>query len=295
MPAGPMPPIKVRNHFRIQARSLELELGARTLLMGILNVTPDSFYDGGRFMSTDAAIERAWEIVEQGADILDIGGESSRPGSAGVTLEEELCRVTPVLEALAGKYPLPISIDTTKTEVARAALECGATIVNDISSLSWNQGLGREAARFGAAMILMHMRGRPANMQQIPPSDDILLELERWAEEAVARARECGVSSEKIVLDPGLGFGKTSAQNFKILRNLDRLAAAGYPLLVGTSRKSFTGSVSKDASADRIWGTAASVAASIIFGAHILRVHDVAEMREVANMTDAIINERHGE
>ncbi len=281
-----------RRHYTLQIPNHNIELGSRTLVMGILNVTPDSFSDGGRYIEPAAAIDRAWELAEEGADILDVGGESTRPGSTGISAQEELRRVMPVLKALAEKYPLPISIDTSKGEVARAALENGAALVNDVSSLGRDTRLGEEAARFSAGLILMNMRGEPASMQRIPPSSDILAELEHWAQEAVARARKCGVSSERIILDPGIGFGKTTSQNLEILRNLNRLSAAGYPLLVGTSRKSFIGTSLNNPAGERIWGTAATVAASIIFGAHIVRVHDVVAMREIADMTDAIIRER---
>ena len=187
------------------------------------------------------------------------------------------------------RYPIPISVDTSKSEVAKASLERGAAIINDIASLQRDPGIGFEAAKCGAALILMHMRGEPRNMQSIPPSDDILRDIEIWAQEAVARAQSCGVSSDKIVLDPGIGFGKTAAQNFEILRNLDRLAVAGFPILVGTSRKSFIGSIIKKPASDLVLGTCATVAASILYGAHIVRVHDVAAMREVADVTDAIV------
>jgi dihydropteroate synthase len=287
-----MPSLCARKQFTFYARDRVLDLGSRTLLMGILNVTPDSFSDGGRFGEVSAAVRRAWQIADEGADILDVGGESTRPGSTGIPLEEELHRVVPVLEELAGKYPLPISIDTSKPEVARAALELGAALVNDVTSLAGDPRVGMEAARFQAGVILMHMRGTPADMQRIPPSPDVLAELERWAHEAVARAQKCGVSSERILLDPGIGFGKTTSQNLEILRNLDRLTTMGFPLLVGTSRKSFIGAILKSPAGERIWGTGATVAASIIFGAHIVRVHDVAAMREIADVTDAIISER---
>jgi dihydropteroate synthase len=257
--------------------------------MGILNVTPDSFSDGGHFLEASTAVNRAWQIAEEGADFLDIGGESSRPGSSGVSADEEMSRVLPVLERLSGKYPLPISIDTSKAAVARAALERGAALVNDITSLRNDPAIAAEAASFGAALVLMHMRGTPATMQALPPSPDILREIELWAEEAVARARSSGVSSDKIILDPGIGFGKTVGQNLEILRNLDRLAAAGFPILVGTSRKSFIGAILKNAEPDRIWGTGATVALSIASGAHIVRVHDVAAMRDVARVADALI------
>ena len=283
--------LHARKHHLIPLPGHTLELGPRTLIVGILNVTPDSFFDGALFLEPGRAVARAWQIADEGADILDIGAESTRPGSEGVSVEEELRRVTPVLEALQGKYPLPISIDTSKPEVARAALERGAVIVNDVTGLKTGSALAEAAAVGGAALVLMHMRGTPRNMQSLPPSPDILREIETWAEDVVARAGSCGVSSGKIILDPGIGFGKTVRQNLEILRNLDRLAAAGFPLLVGTSRKSFIGAILGNPRADRSWATAASVAASIIYGAHIVRVHDVAPMRDVARMTDAIIDE----
>ncbi len=283
-----------RKTYTLRAANWTLDLGTRTLVMGILNTTPDSFSDKGRYFEPKAAVDRAWQIAEEGADILDIGGESSRPGSAGVSADEELRRVMPTLEALAAgkRFPIPISIDTTKSEVARATLECGAAIINDITSLQKNPGIGFEAARFGAAVVLMHMRGEPGNMQTIPPSPDILAEIDAWAQQAVARAQNAGVSADRIVLDPGIGFGKTAVQNMQIIKTLGRLAAAGFPVLIGTSRKSFIGSVVKKPAQDLVLGTGASVAASIIYGAHIVRVHDVGAMREIADVTDAIMNAR---
>ena len=280
-----------RKKFTLHAGDWVLELGARTRVMGILNVTPDSFSDKGRYFDPQAAVDRAWQIAEEGADILDIGGESTRPGSLGVSAEEELRRVLPIIQTLSSgrKYPIPISVDTSKAEVARAALECGASIINDIASLQKDPEIGPVTAKHGAALILMHMRGEPSNMQSIPPSKDILRDVEAWAQEAVARAQNSGVSSDKIVLDPGIGFGKTAAQNFEILRNLDRLTTAGFPVLVGTSRKSFIGSVVKKPAGELVLGTGATVAASIVYGAHMVRVHDVAAMREVADVTDAIV------
>jgi dihydropteroate synthase len=260
--------------------------------MGILNVTPDSFSDQGRYFSPEAALDRAWQIAGEGADILDIGGESTRPGSLGVSAREELGRVMPTLEALAGgpRYPIPISVDTSKAEVAKAALECGASIINDVTSLQKAPAIGLEAAKHKAALILMHMRGEPAIMQAIPPSTNILGDIDIWVQEAVARAQNSGVSSDRIVVDPGIGFGKTAAQNIEILKNLDRLAAAGFPVLVGTSRKSFISSILKRPADKLILGTGVTVAASIIYGAHLVRVHDVAAIREVADVTDAFLN-----
>ncbi len=281
-------PILTRKRFRLELPKHSLELGSRTLIMGVLNVTPDSFSDGGAFLNPSRAADRAWQMAEEGADILDIGGESTRPGSRPVPADEELKRVLPVLERLSDKYPLPISVDTSKSEVARVALGLGAVIVNDVTALGCDPFMAGEVAAAGAGLVLMNMRGTPLTMQKIPPSPDILREIEQWAEEAVARARNGGVSSEKLILDPGIGFGKTVGQNLEILRSLDRLAAAGFPLLIGASRKSFIGEVLRDPQADRVWGTAASVAASVVLGAHIVRVHDVAPMRDVVRMADAI-------
>ncbi len=285
-----------RKRYTLKAGNRTLELGARTLVMGILNVTPDSFSDGGRYDDPGKAVARAWRIAEAGADLLDLGAESTRPGSAGVSAEVELNRLLPVLDELDGSYPLPISIDTSKVEVAQAALDRGAAIINDVTALRNDPRIGPLAASSGAGLVLMHMRGDPATMQKLPPSRDILRELRLWADEAVARAQNYGVSCGQIVLDPGIGFGKTAEQNLAILRNLDRLAGAGFPLLVGTSRKSFIGAVLGNPDADRIWGTAASVAACVIFGAHIVRVHDVEAMRDAARIADAILSsERRGE
>jgi dihydropteroate synthase len=277
-----------RRKYRIKAGDTFLELGSRTAVMGILNVTPDSFSDKGKYRAPHAAVERAWQMAEEGADILDIGGESTRPGSDSVDIDEELGRLLPVLDALGAGYPLPISVDTSKAAVARETLLRGACILNDVTSLG-DPEMGNVAAEFGAAVVLMHMRGTPKTMQSMPPSEDILGEMDQWAQEAVARAQKSGVSSDKIILDPGIGFGKTAAQNFEILRNIERLCSRGFPVLVGTSRKSFIGSILKRPAGDLVLGTGATVAASIVLGAHIVRVHDVAQMREIADVTDAII------
>jgi dihydropteroate synthase len=286
-----MPEVSRRKPFTLKAREWVLPLGERTLVMGILNVTPDSFSDKGRYFPIEAAVDRAWQMADEGADIIDIGGESTRPGSQNVSVEEELRRVIPTLEGLAKgrtNYPVPISVDTSKGEVARAALEAGASIINDISSLRKDASLGKAAAEYGAALILMHMRGEPATMQSIPFSTDILGEIEQWTGEAVARAEGCGIPADRLVLDPGIGFGKTAEQNMEILVNLNRLAAAGFPMLVGTSRKSFIGSILKKPASELVLGTCATVTASILFGAHIVRVHDVAEIRETADVTDVL-------
>jgi dihydropteroate synthase len=242
-----------------------------------------------------AAAARALEIAAEGADIIDIGAESSRPGSCGITVEEELGRLVPVLDALPSDYPLPISVDTSRAEVAQAALERGAALINDITSLQRDPRIGALVAESGAGIVLMHMRGTPADMHRLPPSADIMAELVRWAGEAVERAERSGVPCDRILLDPGIGFGKTADQNIVILRNLDHLASSGFPVLVGTSRKSFIGAILNKPPADRIWGTGATVAASILFGAHVVRVHDVAAMRDIARVMDVIVAERPAE
>ena len=284
------PQFSSRAAYTVKAADRTLTMGVRTLVMGILNVTPDSFSDAGKHFGIEASVRRAWEIAEEGADILDIGGESTRPGSAGISVDEEIGRVIPTLDALnkGSKYPLPISVDTTKSEVARAALEHGAVIINDISAITADPQIGHIAAEYGAAMVMMHMRGTPQNMQTLPPSSDIMGEIDIWAKDAVVRATDCGISPDRIILDPGVGFGKTAAQNAEIIVNIKRFAAAGLPVLIGTSRKSFIGAVSGKPSHDRVFGTCATVAASILYGAHAVRVHDVAAAREVADITDVI-------
>jgi dihydropteroate synthase len=279
----------MRKQFEIQACNRILELGSRTWIMGVLNVTPDSFSDGGKFFEPKLAIERAWQIAEEGADILDIGGESTRPGSDGVSASEELDRVMPVLEALARKYPLPISIDTSKVAVARAALAAGAAIINDITALENNEEMGRQIAASNAAIVLMHMRGNPKIMQKLPPSPNILAEIDAWAGTVISEARAFGIADRQMILDPGIGFGKTVEQNLQIIRSLDRLSASGFPVLVGPSRKSFVGKILGDLNADRAWGTAAAVTACILGGAHIVRVHDIAAMRDVVRIADALL------
>jgi dihydropteroate synthase len=271
-----------------------LVLGERTLVMGVLNLTPDSFSDGGFFSRPDAAVARALALERAGADILDLGGESTRPGSEGVTAEMEMGRVLQVLERLRGRLKIPISIDTQKAEVAEAALAAGAQIINDVSALRTDPRMGRLAARHGVPLVLMHMRGRPRTMQRRPFARDVLKDVWRGLRAAMGRARRAGIAGSQIILDPGIGFGKSYMQNFELLARLPELAAIGYPLLVGTSRKTFIGAAlsgnpQRPAPAHlRIWGTAATVTAAILGGAHIVRVHDVAEMVQVARVADAM-------
>jgi dihydropteroate synthase len=259
--------------------------------MGVLNVTPDSFSDGGQFYSHDRAVAHAEQMIAEGADIIDIGGESTRPGSAFVSEEEELQRVIPVIEKLAIQTSVPISIDTTKSSVARAALAAGAEIVNDISALRFDPSIADEAARAGAGLVLMHSRGTPKTMQQLPPVEDIISEVISGLRESIAVAQQHGVSRDSIAIDPGIGFGKTAEQNVELIAKLDQLVKAfeDYPLLIGTSRKSFIGKLLGGTGADqRLYGTIASVAAVVLKGAHIVRVHDVKAAVEAIKVADAV-------
>ena len=268
-----------------------LPYGEHTLVMGVLNVTPDSFSDGGEFFSLDRAIAHAAQMIDEGADIIDIGGESTRPGSAFVSEDEELQRVIPVVDRLATNLPVPISIDTTKSSVARAALEAGAEIVNDISALRFDPLIADEAAKAKAGLVLMHSRGTPKTMQQLPPVADIMSEVISRLRESVGIAEGRGVARESIAIDPGIGFGKTLAQNVELIAKLDQLANAfaEFPIMIGTSRKSFIGKLLGDAPADeRLHGTIASVVASVLKGAHIVRVHDVKAAVEAVRIADAV-------
>ena len=263
--------------------------------MGVLNVTPDSFSDGGKFFAVRHAVRRAQEMQRTGVDIIDIGAESTRPGATEISTAEELHRLLPVLEALRGKLKVPISVDTQKAAVAEVALGAGAEIVNDISGLRRDPRLAEVAAEHGAPLILMHMRGMPRSMQKGPFARDVLRDVLNGLRRSIAVARKRGVRRSQIVIDPGIGFGKSFAQNYELLAKLPQLAKLGFPLLVGTSRKGFLGATlaknGKPApSSERIWGTAATVTASILNGAHIVRVHDVAEMKQVALVADALLS-----
>jgi dihydropteroate synthase len=286
-----------RRKFRLKLRSGTLALGERTLVMGVLNVTPDSFSDGGNYLSQDAAVAHALQMERDGADLIDVGGESTRPGSTGVSAEEEWSRIAPVLAALRGRLGIPISIDTRKSEVAERALQAGAEIINDVSGLRHDARIAEVAARRRVPLVLMHMRGEPETMQRKPFARDVVGEVLRDLRASVAKARRAGVKESQMVVDPGIGFGKSYAQNYELLAKLPEIAKLGYALLVGTSRKGFIGKTleedGKPASAEmRLWGTAATVAASILNGAHIVRVHDVAEMARVARVADCVLNPR---
>ncbi len=254
--------------------------------MGILNVTPDSFSDGGRFRAPGAAVERGLRLVDEGADFIDIGGESSRPGACPVSESEELHRVTPVLRALVRQCDVPISIDTQKPSVARLCLDAGAAIINDIGGLR-NPAMAKVAASAGASVVIMHMRGTPHTMQQDTGYGDLVAEIRGYLESSAAAAQRAGVS--EIAIDPGIGFGKTASQNFEILARLNELGSLGYPVLIGPSRKSFLGSLpSRLSTEERLEGTLAAVAAGAMNGARIVRVHDVKPCRRVLEVVDAV-------
>ena len=266
-----------------------LELGERTLVMGILNITPDSFSDGGTHLDVGRAVAAGLRMVEDGADILDIGGESTRPGADSVGAAEELRRVVPVVEALASRTAALLSIDTYKAVVGREAVARGAAIINDISGLLYEPALGTVAAETGAAMILMHTRGRSHEMYELAAYADVVGEVTAELEAAIARARSAGVAWGQIILDPGFGFAKRAAHSYSLLARLPELAALGLPLLSGPSRKSFLKEpLGERLPAAREWGTAAAVAASVLGGAHIVRVHNVAAMVDVVRVADRI-------
>lgn len=273
-----------------------LPTGERTLVMGILNVTPDSFSDGSQFSSLDQALAHAEQMIAEGADIIDVGGESTRPGAVPVTAEEEIARVVPVIEALAKRTELPISVDTTKALVARVALAAGATIVNDISALRFDFHIADEVARVGAGLVLMHSRGTPITMHKLPPVADIMKEVSSSLGSSITMAERRGVSRDSIVIDPGIGFGKSQEQNLELIAKLDQLAAAfpDLPLLIGTSRKSFIGRLlaGKDGEPapveDRLFGTLATIAIAILRGASIVRTHDVKAAHDVARVSETL-------
>ena len=257
--------------------------------MGIVNITPDSFYDGGKYIDHVNAIEHALKIVEQGADIIDIGGESSRPGAEKISVNEELERVIPVIKALNRKIQIPISIDTTKAVIAKEAIKSGAVIVNDITALKGDSDMAKVVADNDVKVILMHMQGDPKTMQVKPHYDDVIDEITSFLKERISWAIENGIKRENIIIDPGVGFGKTLEHNLLIIKNLSKFKALGVPVLIGPSRKSFIGTILKVEPNSRLWGTAGVVALCAASGADIIRVHDVLEMKQVTQMTEAII------
>ncbi len=288
-----MIPVSQRKNFRLRLPSRTLVLGERTLVMGVLNVTPDSFSDGGKFLDAERAVPRALEIEREGADILDIGGESTRPGSEAISADEQLARILPVLKKIRGRLKIPISIDTQSAAVACAAIEAGAQLINDISALRHDPQMAALAKSAGVPVILMHMRGEPRTMQHGPFARDVMKDIADGFRHALHRAERAGLERSKILLDPGIGFGKNYKQNFEVLARLPELSKFGCPIVIGTSRKRFIGAALGNLpSEERRWGTAATVTASILGGAHIIRVHDVKEMAQVAKLTDRVLAAR---
>ncbi len=263
-------------------------LGRKTHIMGVLNVTPDSFSDGGRYLEIDQAVEHALEMAREGADIIDVGGESTRPYSRQISAEEELDRVIPVIETITKELSIPVSIDTYKSAVARECLKAGASMVNDISALRFDPRMAPVVAQAGVPLILMHMKGTPRNMQENPVYDDVVSEILTFLRHAVDQATGAGVRDDLIIIDPGIGFGKTSEHNLEIIRNLTRFASLGKPVLLGTSNKAFIGHLLDKKPHQRDTGTMATIAAGVMNGAHIVRVHNVQKAVETVKIIDAI-------
>jgi dihydropteroate synthase len=277
-----------RTAFTLRLGSRQLELGARTAVMGIVNVTPDSFSDGGKYLGTDAAVEHGLRLAGEGADILDVGGESTRPGAAAVSAEEELRRVVPVIEGLAARTAVPISVDTTKAAVARAALAAGATLVNDVSALRFDPALAGVVVEADAALVVMHMQGEPRTMQRDPAYGNLVGEVVSELRQGVARAVDAGVGRDRILVDPGIGFGKTLAHNLELLARLAELRVLGLPILLGPSRKAFIGKLLDLPAEARLEGTIAACCLGAAHGAHVVRVHDVGPVRRALRVADAI-------
>lgn len=275
----------MRKIFYWKLKNREIQLGERTVILGVLNVTPDSFSDGGRYQDPDRAFARALELEEQGADIVDIGAESTRPGATPISAAEELRRLIPVLKRLKGQLTVPVSVDTYKAEVAERALEHGAEIINDPTGLTFEPQIARVVSNHDAGLILNHMRGRPESWAKLPPMPDVMGGIVRDLEAAAARARRSGVDKLRIVLDPGMGFGKRKEQNAVILARLREISRLDFPIMVGPSRKSF---LAQDTPEKTAFATAAAVAAAIVAGAHVVRVHDVRAMRAAADVADEI-------
>jgi dihydropteroate synthase len=273
-------------HVKIRGGVLRLD---RPLVMGVLNVTPDSFSDGGLFLDPEVAVARACDMVQEGADVLDIGAESSRPGADPVEEQEELRRLMPVLEAVCRRVTVPVSVDTTKATVARRAIDAGARIINDVSALRFDGAMASVIAETGAGVVLMHMQGTPKTMQISPHYDDVVPEVRDFFVRQVQTAVQAGISEEQVILDPGIGFGKRLEDSLTLLAQLDRLLDLRCPILVGVSRKGFIGQILGRSVNERLFGTAAACAAAILKGARIIRVHDVRPMRELVGMLQAIL------
>ncbi len=286
----------IKNSPILELKGARLDLSARTHIMGVLNVTPDSFSDGGRFMGKGGSpdvgriVEAALDMVRDGADIIDVGGESTRPGSVGVSASEEIARVAPVIRGITDRTDTPVSIDTCKSETARAAIEAGASIINDISAMRFDPEMASLAAGSGSAVVLMHMKGTPADMQEAPSYDDLVGEVFAFLEDAAGRAIAAGVPADRIMLDVGIGFGKTFAHNLELINRLDEFADLGYPMVLGVSRKAFIGALTGGLPpGERLEGTIAASVLGIARGAAVIRVHDVKAAKRAALVADAIL------
>ena len=274
----------------IRCREKILPLGSSVLIMGILNVTPDSFSDGGRFVDPVAAVDQAQKMIAEGADIIDIGGESTRPGVSYINEEEEIVRIRPIVEALGKRTDIPLSIDTRKAAVAQVALDLGVAIVNDVSALQDDSRMAQVIEESGAGVVLMHRQGHSATMQDAPHYEDVVEEVKSFLAKRVALAQSMGIPSDRIIVDPGIGFGKTCKHNFKILANLGEFLEINQPLLVGLSRKGFIGELTGKPVAEREMGNAAAIAIAVWQGTHILRVHDVGAMKDAIRVAQALRN-----
>lgn len=272
----------------IKCGKYKLEIYKRTYVMGILNLSPDSFYAGSSYSDIEKAVNRAHEMVGQGADIIDVGGESTRPGSEPLTTEEEIKRVIPVVEKLLDEIKVPISVDTYKVEVAERALEIGAHIINDIYGLR-TEGMAELISKYDVPVVIMHMQGTPKDMQKNPQYKYVIKEIISFLKERAKFAEKSGIKSDKIIIDPGIGFGKTTGHNLKIIKNLGKFKSLGYPILIGVSRKSFIGNILNLGPEERLEGTLAAISISIMNGANILRVHDVKEAVRASRIADAIL------
>lgn len=268
----------------------KLHLGRRTHVMGILNVTPDSFYDGKRYNTAEDAVNHALKMLEEGADIIDLGGESTRPGAYPISEAEELKRVIPLIKLLSKEVRKPISIDTYKAKVAEKAIEAGASIINDIGGLLMDKHMAKVAAEAKVPVIIMHKKGSSRTMQKYPVRKNVMSEIMSYLQKSVSRAVNAGIDEDKIILDPGIGFGKTLRQNLEILKRLREFKSMGFPILIGTSRKKFIGAILKLSVQERLNGTLATLAVAVINGAHIVRVHDVREAVQVVRICDAVGN-----
>lgn len=273
-----------------RCRDKYLEIGARTYIMGVLNLTPNSFYDGGKYDNIDKALRHVEQMIEDGADIIDVGGESTRPGSKGISVDQECERVIPVVAKIKKNFDTIISIDTTKSEVANEALNEGASIVNDISGLKFDSNIAEVAKHYEAGVILAHTSSTPLDMQEHTEYNSLVDDIINALESSITLAKESGLDDSSIAIDPGFGFGKTAEQNLLLLKNLNRFSILGKPILIGTSNKSFIGSTLDADINERVEGTAATVAVGILNGASIVRVHDIAYMKKVITMVDAIVN-----